>query len=403
MPYREASNPSTGEDSVRHLYAVASPLQGNSSEEQLAEAVARISNEFSAKGGFITNQTVFLRDPDQIESIERRLATLHGEGKIPATSYINQAPCEPRSLLAIEAVGITGAKVEYHGPHATLVHHDGITWIQTAHRAPVPGKTGGAYDHTLHTLTHTRRMLEGIGADIGQVVRTWFYVGGITSDDLHSVPVTQRYKELNRARSDFFRNIDFLANRVPKTVGHTVYPASTGIGMAGEEIRLSTLALLTQRSDVVTVPLENPRQTAAFDYARHYSPQSPKFSRAMAVVNGNQAITYVSGTASITASETRHAGDAARQTEETLENIRALIGEDNLAKHGLPGFGTDLDGLGLVRAYVKNVEDYPAIRAVCEKRLGTRPILYAIGDVCRDDLLVELEGIAHSTRASTAG
>jgi hypothetical protein len=37
------------------------------------------------------------------------------------------------------------------------------------------------------------------------------------------------------------------------------------------------------------------------------------------------------------------------------------------------------------------------VRAVCEQRLGELPTIYAIGDVCRPDLLVELEGIAFSS------
>ena len=78
----------------------------------------------------------------------------------------------------------------------------------------------------------------------------------------------------------------------------------------------------------------------------------------MALSCGQYATIFVSGTASITASETRHVGDAAAQTDETLDNIAALISEENLCRHGLPGLGTALDGLGLVRVYIKRQEDY---------------------------------------------
>lgn len=49
--------------------------------------------------------------------------------------------------------------------------------------------------------------------------------------------------------------------------------------------------------------------------------------------------TLVSGTASIVNQETRHHGDAARQTEQTIENIRRLIAPENFARHGLPAAG----------------------------------------------------------------
>jgi enamine deaminase RidA (YjgF/YER057c/UK114 family) len=178
-----------------------------------------------------------------------------------------------------------------------------------------------------------------------------------------------------------------------------VYPASTGIGTEGHGISMSGIALATDRTDIIAVPLENPRQTAAYAYADRYSPKSPKFCRAMALSCGDYATIFVSGTASITCSETRHVGDAAGQTHETLNNIEALISEENLARHGLPGLGTTLDGLGFVRVYIKRAEDYAATRTACEQRLGELPTIYAVGDVCRPDLLVEIEGIAFSRKA----
>jgi enamine deaminase RidA (YjgF/YER057c/UK114 family) len=225
------------------------------------------------------------------------------------------------------------------------------------------------------------------------VIRTWLYLGGIVDGEGDK----QRYRELNRARADFYKDIRFLNGRLPDHLAAKACPASTGIGTEGRGISMSAIALVTDRDDIVAVPLENPRQTAAYDYASQYSPKAPKFCRAMAVSCGQYTTTFISGTASITASETRHIGDAAAQANETLENISALVAEENLSRHGLPGLGTTLEGLGLLRVYVKHAEDYPAVRAVCEQRLGELPTIYAIGDVCRPDLLVELEGIAFSS------
>ncbi len=157
---------------------------------------------------------------------------------------------------------------------------------------------------------------------------------------------------------------------------------------------MSAIALATERSDVIAVPLENPRQTSAYDYRSSYSPRSPKFSRAMAVRCCADTTIYISGTASITNSETRHIGDVVAQTHETLNNIEALISEENLCRHGLPGCGTSLEGLGLARVYIKRNEEYGKIRAICEERLGELPTIYALADVCRPELLVEIEGIA---------
>jgi enamine deaminase RidA (YjgF/YER057c/UK114 family) len=85
----------------------------------------------------------------------------------------------------------------------------------------------------------------------------------------------------------------------------------------------------------------------------------------MAVACGRDAMLFISGTASITNAETRHADDAAAQTRETLDNIAALISEQNLTRHGLPGSGVALGGIALARVYIKRREDYPRVRAIC--------------------------------------
>ena len=226
------------------------------------------------------------------------------------------------------------------------------------------------------------------------MIRTWLYCGGIGDREGDA----SRYQEMNRARTDFFRDIRFLDGRLPRDHRGGAYPASTGIGVDGPGIMLSAIALATDRAEIIVVPLENPRQTPAYDYSARHGSASPKFSRAMALSCGDYATIFISGTASITASETQHAGDAAAQTHETLDNVAALIAEENLSRHGLPGLGTSLDGLGLVRVYVKRQADYATVRAVCQQRLGELPTIYALADVCRPELLVEIEGIAFSSR-----
>src|ERR1019366_8926358 len=120
-----------------------------------------------------------------------------------------------------------------------------------------------------------RRLLPDAGVRLDQVVRTWLYLGDIVDDD---GPI-QRYKELNRARADFYQHVPFLADRLPEGYNGPAFPASTGIGTTGRSMSLSALAVVSDNDNVVAVPLENPRQTAAYKYSTSYSPTSPKFSR----------------------------------------------------------------------------------------------------------------------------
>ena len=156
------------------------------------------------------------------------------------------------------------------------------------------------------------------------------------------------------------------------------------------------MALQTDRADVDAISLENPLQTSAFSYPKVYSEKSPKFSRAMALRAGDHVTTWVSGTASIVDSETVHTGDVRKQAEQTLTNIEKLIAADNFARSGWADAGATLADLAKVRVYVKHAEDYAVCREVCEERLGRIPAIYAQADVCRPDLLIEIEGVAFS-------
>ena len=210
------------------------------------------------------------------------------------------------------------------------------------------------YDAALDAFEQIRTLLASVNIPFDQVIRTWLYLGGIVADE----GPAQRYKELNRARTDFFEDIHFLADRLPP--GRRA-PCTRSAGLSGQHghrhrgprVMMSAIALATDRKDIIAVPLENPRQTSAFDYGDTTARRPRNSRRAMALSCGNYATIFVSGTASITNSETRHVGDAVAQTHETLDNIAALISEENLCRHGLPGLGTSLEGMGLVRVYIK--------------------------------------------------
>jgi len=380
---------------VRHVFAAATPRSGSTFDEQADDALRTIAAVTGDEGrrGSIVHQAIFLADMTYLGRCQQIMRDFYGP-ELPTTSYIPQPPCGGK-LLAIEALGVGQGlgevQIERFGEELVIARHNGIAWVHCTKTVPNT-VSRPVYDESRDVLEAVCRLFGSVKVRFDQVIRTWFYLGGIVDND---GPV-QRYKELNRARTDFFRDIHFLNGRAPAGHRGKIYPASTGIGTAGRGIVVSAIALVSDRSDIRAVPLENPRQTAAYDYAATYSPQSPKFSRAMALTCGTYTTIFISGTASITHSQTRHPGDVVKQTGETLDNIAALIADENLARHGLPGLGTTLDSLGFARVYIKRPEDYAAVRETCEERLGMLPTIYAIADICRPELLVEIEGVAFS-------
>ena len=382
---------------TRHVLASAVPRQDGDLHAQAHDALQTIEAVIEEEGtrGSIVRQAVFVKDIDQIETCRQIIHDFYGD-QLPATIYIPQPPCGGK-LLEIEALGVggTGAvEIQRYSEQMVVSRHDGVTWVHLADVSPETASPG-VYDRSRDIFERTSRQLALRGFSYDQIIRTWLYLGDIVGPEGE----TQRYKELNRARTDFYKDLRFGADLIPPQWDRTVFPASTGIGTEGNDVVMSSMALISYRNDLTILPLENPQQTSSFDYGTEFGRKSPKFARAMAIVGGGLATTFVSGTASITESKTQFVGDVEGQTRQTLDNIAALIGEDNFRQHGMPGFGATLKDLGLARVYIKRQEDYAKAKAVCEERFGDLPTIYAVADICRPELLVEIEGIAFSYRA----
>lgn len=126
--------------------------------------------------------------------------------------------------------------------------------------------------------------------------------------------------------------------------------------------------------------VENPRQISAFHYPRAYGPRSPSFARATRCPEALGGGLLLSGTASIVGHRTLHAGDAVKQLEETLRNVAELTGEARPRQ---------------LKVFVRHERDLPAIRQRIDRQIDSQvEVLYLRADICRADLLLEIEGVA---------
>lgn len=139
------------------------------------------------------------------------------------------------------------------------------------------------------------------------------------------------------------------------------------------------------------LPLANPRQVNACQYPEKYGPRSPSFSRALINISGDNRQFYIAGTASIVGHETLHKGDVREQTLETLRNFQALH------EHARDSAGIDFENDStqiLYKVFIRHTHDFPVIQQILSEQFGSDAnVLYLHADICRSDLLVEIEAI----------
>lgn len=222
------------------------------------------------------------------------------------------------------------------------------------------------------------------------LLRIWNSIPDINVDD----GGLERYRRFNLQRFRAFREA-----RLPT---HTGAPAATALGTFGGPL---TLHFLAARQG--SIAIENPRQVSAYDYPDQYGPRAPNFSRA-ALWRGATAdadILFISGTASIVGHETRHRGDVVAQTHETMANLDAVLTQ---AKQLAQGEGGAWSGLSIadlsIKTYVRHRADYAAVRcALAERGVDVDQALFLHADICRADLLVEIEAVGSAVLAGARG
>jgi chorismate lyase/3-hydroxybenzoate synthase len=188
-------------------------------------------------------------------------------------------------------------------------------------------------------------------------LRIWNHVGSLNEHERG----LERYQWFCAGRHDAFIDAGYH---------HDVdLPAASCVGMPGRGLVLYYLA-----SREPGVQIENPRQVSAYHYPRQYGPKSPSFSRATSW----RDTLFVAGTSSVVGHETVHAGDVAAQLDETLRNIETLV---------------PLERIVAAKTYVRNARDYDVIAKRLEHVFASN--LFVEADICRPDLLLEIEAVAH--------
>jgi chorismate lyase/3-hydroxybenzoate synthase len=164
-------------------------------------------------------------------------------------------------------------------------------------------------------------------------------------------------------------------------------PAATAIGVDAQEHALQIYFLA---GALPGLNVENPRQVNAWQYPRQYSPKSPLFSRGTIMQVRESRQFLISGTASVVGHETHH-DNSKDQLTESIRNVNSLLAE---GQRLLGGVKPSLGEAGVLRVYVRNAADLGQVEAAIQNIVPVEmPRVYLRGDVCRNDLLTEVDGI----------
>ncbi len=268
----------------------------------------------------------------------------------------------PSEGVAVPLVQLDGPA----GPERWRVQVDGDYRLETVRVADADDIEAAAEEAYRRLLADVR------GSAQPYLLRIWNYFPGINDGEGDG----ERYRRFCVGRA---RAVDAQFHDPP--------PAATAIGSHGAGEGLHVVALCARQPGLA---LENPRQTPAWRYPREYGPVSPGFSRGALLGSGGDAVLLASGTASIVGHVSRHAGDLGAQLEESLANLAALLDEGSARS----GQFFALARCSALRVYLRRASDLDAARAAIRRRLGDAArVRYLLGDICRRELDVELEGV----------
>lgn len=244
-------------------------------------------------------------------------------------------------------------------------------------------------DETLRLETRStyQSLLEQIRSSCAVYpVRGWNAIPSITRAQS---PGQDRYMAFNAGRHEAYH--DFFQD--PGSTEHGV-PTASAIGHDGQDLAISLLG-----HDHAGRAIENPRQIPATHYSSRYGPTPPSFVRATVLPAHEQMMqVLVAGTASVVGEDSCHHDDLDQQLAETYRNLGTVLAS---ACDELPLPKSDKDTAPLLRCYqnarvyIRRAQDFDCVADSVRLAMPMlKEIEYVHADICRPELLVEIEGVA---------
>jgi enamine deaminase RidA (YjgF/YER057c/UK114 family) len=378
-----------------------SPKTGITFTGQLEDCYRQISEGIGSNAfikASIVKQTIFISAENNPEYIKRKNELLECSsvffGKLPPTSIVPQTP--ENGTLAIELIILEGFQSDeishrYNDNFSWIVFQRGKTKIlfascssETTSESNILLQSQTAFSHLQHILAEEKM-------EFSDIIRQWNYIEQITKNVTHNNSVSQHYQIFNDVRTKYYQQADFKNG----------FPSATGIGMDCAGIIIEAIAARFE-NDYSVIAIKSPVQLDAYTYSKEvlaenntmsdFCRTTPKFERAKIIVSPGNNWVFISGTAAIKGQISIPVLSVELQTEMTIQNILSLISNENLHKHGIES--NEKASIKHLRVYVKYNTDISPVKSICRKYFPDIPVIYVVADICRPELLVEIEGFA---------
>lgn len=279
-----------------------------------------------------------------------------------ALSIHTHLPRLPRDASLVEQIQVAGASYTC-GEQGAVSYLQTPDWLVAQIQLPLEPADAIALI-TEQAYLELFSCMQRLG--FARAVRIWNYLPNINQGEGDA----EVYKQFCWGRHRAFTTLALPASE---------YPAASALGRQPGGLLVYALAYARTCAHI-----ENPSQTSAYAYPRTYGPASPSFARAS--LAGDTL--FISGTASILNAESYHLGDVLKQAQLSCQNLQRVMEQAQRQTGGT-------FRLQLAKIYLRHGADHANLQLCLPAWLGPDcTLLWLEADICRAELLIEIEGIA---------
>ena len=361
-------------------FLVAAAHHNTAAPLAAAEAYAQIGDVLSEKGMHIVQERIFGSLGVEEEVKAARTSAFQARD-IPTDTPLTYIEGNPPWGMGFAGMIIRAVAVSKPGDQVWTMRDEGqpcgrgwrrngVTFIilqniQGIEKGPARINTPAMQAHRM--IGRAEQILQTQGLSFREVIRTWFYLADIL----------KWYDEFNEVRNAKYSDYGIMAASGRDSLS---LPASTGIQGISPQRAACTMDLVATALDVDTRPaivhMRNESQRDALCYGA-------AFSRGTFIREADVSLIEVSGTASIgTTGTTLYRDDIQAQINCTFDKIGNLIGQR----------GARYKDICAGTVFLKHPEHEAEYRKIARERdLDNLPCLCVVADICREDLLFEID------------